>query len=401
LTLAPFARLMRRWSGLHPYNAIVTAEVVGELDPERLREEAHRALGELGYPGRLRFEAGGEDEPTSDAAFDACATRELNEPFGPDEVPFRIHVARAKGRTRVGITWDHWAAGGRSASWLALHGLSRALDAPIPNEPWPPQGRAGVPPARTTLHAMRGLVRDLLRMRHAFAPAAGDRDDLRVSAHTLALAPDVLARMNAAMRARGAAFQDLLLAALAEALAAATPERTKETRRRELALGIVVELGALSPNPFAFGNALGHFPVFASPDEAPVFDAMLASISEQTRARMSPDSYAQSLLELNVANLLWPLVKRSEKGRYFRRQWVLAGGISNIKMPSAFLAPPLGDRIASYRCYIPTGPLLPLVVLATRVRRAVVLTATFQTSAWRLEQREAILRILKERLESL
>jgi hypothetical protein len=392
---------MRRWSELHPYNAIVAAEVKGPLSVERLREEAERAVVELGHRGRLRFVVEEEPLPDADAGFDADATRELNDPFEAGDVPFRVFVARSGPLTRMGITWDHWAAGGRSAGWLALHGLSRALDLPIPNERWPPEGRASVPRSWPTPRATSGLVRDLLRMRRAYLPAAGDRDDLRVSACTVPLAPDVLPRVNAAMRSRGVTFHDLLFAALAEALAAATPGRAREARRRELALGIVVELGALSPNPFAFGNALGHVPVFVSPDETPDFDSLLASIAEQTRARLSPDSYAQSLLELRVANLLWPLVKRSEKGRYFRRQWVLAGGISNIKMPGVFLAGALGERIASYRGYIPTGPILPLVVLATRVRGALVLTATFQITAWTPEQRASILTSLASRLSSL
>ena len=282
-----FQAAMLRWRGMYPYNAVHVAELPGELDAARLSAAIDAHLTALGI-GRLTLdaprrryeyaagpvhvalpvlEANGHVLPVLEHEME----RHINEPFGPAAgessfEPLRFFAVRNGGSFHVGVSYDHFIAGGDSMVTL-LQGIAARYDGTYPaDEPAPglyPRAYARLF-ARNALAFYVGqylLPGMLLRSRRAVRPRYPHGDSKYNAFTSIELAPDVYANVRRTAKRWGVTLNDMLLAMLIRALSAEIPGRLAAKRRREIAIASVINLrGELEPGTReVFGQFLSSF----------------------------------------------------------------------------------------------------------------------------------------------
>lgn len=421
-----FQQLMYYWAGLHPYNAITIVKVAGPADVNRLRRamgKIHESLGISrlrSYDHTYELDVGSSEvvveemEATDRGDLEALAARatfELNRPFeASPSLPVRLFVLVREGYHYIGRTYQHWIGDAYSMNSLFCRVLAEYLDVEPPaglgatDRHCPPFRRVfltSAGPYRWCAHVAR-LAGELVRFGRCHRPAHGDESDVMAQARFPSLSDDTLPRLSAAARRLGVTVNDLMLAALAEAVAVATPERLLDGRRRNLALTSIVDLRPLRPERLqaAMGLYLSYFNVICPWDEAH-FERLLTTIHAQTMAAKARRVYLQALIELQLAVTLWPRIPLARRVAFFSRRKPVGGAVTNIRVPEVWLSGALGEAVSGWWRVASTGPLVPLVLTVTTAGGRLTCGIATRASGFRSDAVESIERVFCDRLAAL
>jgi hypothetical protein len=425
-----FQQMMYQWSQAHPYNAVGIIGLRGPANAARLQQAARAVLENLGMshvllePGGrgFRFQAGPSNLAVETLSPPACLSdhrvladrvgTELNHPFGAStQLPLRIFVFPGHHGHYVGLSYQHWIADGFAINHLIHRILTRYLElAPVdqsgPIAPCGPSDRR-VFERRLSWGRKAGIVynavRNLLQMRYCHSPSHGDRNDLRVETRLLDLPANILQRLRASARRREATVGDLLLAALAEAVALNTQDRLRFGRRKDLALSSVVDLRKdAHPKLAGFqGVYLGYLTVICRSAQMQNFDRLLRHIRDQTRSAKRNGSYLRTLVEMPVLSALWSRLPPAARARYCSNQMPFVGFLSNQRLASTWCSGPLAEYVTEYRSAAGTGPISLLTLSAATLADRLTLSLTSRVTGLSGHQVAAIAEQTCHRLESL
>lgn len=421
-----FQRLMRKWDELHPYNALAIAHVTGLPGADSLRRAAEALFAERGVArlsldgdracyepgqGRALVEKIGPLARDDSAVLAQIATEQLNRRFMPDGfLPVRFFVAPTESGHFVGRVYQHWIGDEYWLNELFYAALARCLETSPPGPPVvaglaPPRFRdafAGYFGVDGVLRHGAGVARELLRFRLCDGPSGPARDDLTDRVTFPAVPDDALERAKRRANRSGVTINDLAVASLAWTLHRMTRDRLKGGRRRDLAITSMINLRPLVPSrlPRETGLYLSHFNCFLRPDREGGFDGTLASVAAQCRGAKRTRSYLRGLLEIALADRIWPMIPRAERARYFSNQKPVAAGITNVRVEEGWTRGELGQRVVNVGRAASTGPMTPLALSVSTAAGVLKLGLTARSSLWSPEQAEEIGREFAARLTS-
>jgi hypothetical protein len=417
-----FQCAMLRWRALHPYCASHVIAVAAPLDEARLRAAIAGVLEECGITGlaldarRRRYEWRGgpasvalEIVDGGDAPFDAAARiieRTINVAFPRDGAfdPFRFFAVRAGERFLLGLTYDHFVAGGDSIVVLLTDLSDRYVGAT------PLATLSRYPPTYWLLFArhagelLRGLVAlpDLLAgWRRAIRPHFGNpANGTNGFAHAF-VDTARYAALRAAAKRFGVTTNDLLLALILRAVMPIASRRHHTGRRTEVALASIVNVRSdyQPPATAVFGQFLSSFRIVHPFVERQPLADIARAISRQTGRAKRARLYLVTLVALGAAALLWPFATPARRHRlYLKYHPVFAGftplGVDALRRRGT-------TREGDYLRAASTGPMSPMVVAATTAGAALRIGITFRTTALSRDDVDAVLASLLQDMDTL
>jgi hypothetical protein len=326
-----------------------------------------------------------------EAALATEVGRQLNTPFPTSGVfsPFRFFFLDAPGHPSLGVAYFHAMAGAESVVLLVrdiVHACG--LDAE----------RGLTPPVELHPQACRGwlvrhpgvLLRKLLELpalgralRRACRPGCRDPQDHTNGFVAFTLPPATLRRLSAAARAWGVTLNDLFLAGLLRGLAPLSEEQRKESSRRHLAVGCIVNtrshLGVDSRR--TFGLFLGSFLVFHSVPAGVPLRALATDIQRQTGRIKRDRRFMAAPVDMTLARLCLRALAPERRARFFPKHYPLWGGVTNMNLNPVWPQSDPGPGVDYLRA-VSTGPATPLVLSLTTVRNVVNVGLTFRTAVF-------------------
>lgn len=405
-----FQAAMLRWRGMYPYNAVHVAELPGTLDEARLSAAIDAHLTELGIARltldakRRRYEYGTGPAHVPlvvhDADGDALPVleremeRHINQPFGPTAgeasfEPLRFFAVRNGGSFHVGVSYDHFIAGGDSMVTL-LQGIAARYDGTYPaGEPAPnlyPRAYARLF-ARNPLAFYVGqylLPGMLLRSRRAVRPRYPHGDSKYNEFTSIELAPDVYANVRRTAKQWGVTLNDMLLAMLICALSAEIPDRLAAKRRREIAIASVINLRSeLEPGTReVFGQFLSSFLVSHAVPPDTTLETLARDVHAQTQRVKRRKLYLQTLYLLACGGLAWRFMTPEQHKQMYAKNYPVWGGISALNV-EAMWKEGIGEApVLHYLRAISTGPFSPLVLAPASVGDCLHIGVSWRTSAF-------------------
>lgn len=405
-----FQRMMLRWRELHPYNPVHVVHVPQALDLDRLRACIAGRVEALGLTGlvidkthwRFRYEGGPAQVELAVqnaggmplAALSHAIEREFNRPFdaAAQENPFRFLVIDDGAAFYLTLAYDHFVAGGDSIARLltgiALSYADAEGDAagPATVERYPPTYRTVfLHHPLWAIRAILGLPRMSASARRAHRPRYSNVEDAHNGFVYLRLEPPQLRALLGASKSWGVTLNDLLLASLLQALSPMAKGRRDEPRRTELAVASIMNIGndfkpgtreALSPRLAAF--RVGH----AVPEGIGLRE--LAQDVHAVTTRIKRDHrYLQSILGLALSAAIWPLLKPSQRHRFYPKHYPVWAGLTALNInPLWPHAKGAGAERLDYLRAVPTGPLCPMVLAATTTHDVMHIGIAFRTAAF-------------------
>lgn len=404
-----FQSMMLRWRVLHPYNAVHVVKIQQRLDKARLERDINDELLELGLTGfvlerdrrRFRFEGGPAAvvlRVTSCGEYPERVLRaemeaELNESFPSDGpmCPFRFFAVDSGESFHLGLAYDHFIAGGDSiavvlGSIVDRH-LGRGTAAAVvrPLEVYlPTLARLFVRQSLAVLVGISRLPQMISSCRRASRPpAAAAEDDANAFIHYRA-EPGELAAIIKVAKDWGVTLNDILLAATLLALAPLAAGRVEAPRRRELAVGSIVNIRQeLLPGPDrAFGQCLASFRVSHLVPEAITLRKLAQDVHVETDRIKRDKLYLVTLLALGLTGRLWPLLSdRHRRGFYFKHHPVWAG-VTMLNVNAYWSGPRLSSPPLEYLRTAATGPLSPIVIALTTAGDMLHVGISYRRSAF-------------------
>jgi hypothetical protein len=415
---------MLLWEETHPYNGAHVLRLAGPANVALWREAIEAAAGrrglgllaidrtratytlEPGGPIDLRpIEPGGS---SADEALWKAVRAGMNNPFpaGPHH-PVRWTIVNdpASDTHYLAAVYRHVAADAASLGAIIAEATSRYLGITPREEPAAgvlAGARAG---AAAPGKRLRGLVRAAglyFRLRRCHRMRL--RRDAGEETDFVALdAPrGLLGSLSAVTGRRGATVHDSFLAALASALAAATPGRREHPTRRSLALGFVADLrgeraGDDAPLP---GVRVGQAVIVIDEPDEPRSDVLLERIARLTRAEKVAGSLGGTPWRFLALSRLERWIPRAGARAWYRKVHPLAAGVSNVRWREEAFGG--GDRrVLAYYRIAPPGPALPLVVTPTTLGDNLTFGFSYHAGSFDRHEASRLAAMFIARLESL
>lgn len=373
-----FQQVMRLWDRVVPYNGVQMMRLRGQTDVSQINEAWRETLrctglGQTVVEGNQYLHRLPECEVVarvSDESMDQTVTRELNQRIDPDrDCSLRPFIIREAKSFIVGVTYLHWIADSVAIRLLMYQWLMRICGQPIAADSLETADRGYwhyFGPNSAHWHVADAAM-DLLRYRTRFGrvrPMA-ESGDYAVEWSWHETSPQVLPRLIDFAHEQGVTLNDVLLAALAEAVDrfGANPHaRGKD----ELAFGTVVDLrGGEDSTRELFGLFLGFTTTIVNERHLCDFDGLIRVISRQTALHKRKSAAASSQLRMAAALAEASLTTPEQWAAAYRKRMPMAAGISNVNMNRTGFAALHPHPLQRYFRAAPTGPLLPIVVSPT------------------------------------
>jgi hypothetical protein len=419
-----FQASMLRWRELHPYCASHVVAVESALDEDRLRTTIASVLAECGLTGlavdadrrRFAYEGG---EPSVDlrvvdgegAAFERAAREieaTINAPFPRSGRfdPFRFFAVRDGGRFLVGLTYDHFIAGGDSIVVL----LTDVADRYASEQPHALSRLDRYPSTYARLFAkhLPQLARGLLALpgllagwRSAIRPHVARPTDGTNGYVHFALDAAGFARLRAAAKAWKVTVNDVLLAIVLRAVGPLAAQRHHTGRRTQVALASIVNVRGdfQPPATTVFGQFLSSFRVVHPiPRDEPLRDLAQALSRQSLRAKQRK-LYLVTLLAMGTAALLWPFASLERRHRLYLKYHPVFAGLTPLDVNA--LRRHGTSRDGDYLRAASTGPMAPMVVAVTTAGAALRVGITYRTAALTRAEMQAVTQAMIQGMEGL
>lgn len=407
MRLNVFQQLMRSWTSLGPYNAGQAMRLCGHQDIQRWQESINpviTAIG-LGIP-RIQGDCVAFNAGTRvllqirNETLSAVIAREINKPFGTNEIPLRFFIIPDGDDHWLLTIYDHWVAD----SW-AIREFMRLILAGYCGAPADGQNTLHVTdePFERLFHHRRGSMAGPARIfraaRRYFKQRRSWRFDLTnpldfsagLSMYTL---PEkLLGNLIAFSKTNGCSVNDIFLAAMAMAIGQLTTAHRYKTRRRWWAggrvcvsVGSIVDIRSLADQPLdhTFGLFLSScINTFSKPEQQTLPD-LIRRASRQTRSFKNRCGAVAAFGELAVVKYFSELYGQPRhKALFFQKNCPLLAGASNVNLTGAWMeqSDGLGEVVQDYVRISPVGPLLPVVFALTTFRSRLNLCLTWRKAA--------------------
>jgi len=314
--------------------------------------------------------------------------------------PFRFFAVEAGQALHLGLAYDHFIAGGDSIVRLLQRlvedycGLAPAAAAP-PRFDLYPSGyrrlfsRQALPLARG-LSSWRSLIASCRRSVRPPYPKDGHGYNGVVFARLEAAESALLA---GTARAWGTTQNDLFLAIMLKALSPLVPERRQAKRRRDLAVGSIVnvrsDFGARAADGFV--PLLGSFRVaHPVPQDMPLRELARFVCSETTGIK-SRKLYLQTLLAIGLSGLQWRFLSDQERQRFHAKNYAVWAGVTPLQLNALWPEAKTYPFRLGYVRAVSTGPLSPIVVALTTLGDVVEVALSFRRAAFDRVRAEGLL----------
>lgn len=419
--LDPFQQAMLSWEALHPYNAVHAIRVDGAFDHDALCR-AISIVSDAAGVGEFRIDAvtqkfayspGGviavtqlADAVDSDELLCKVAAGELNTPFPPG-----VHVP---------LRWLAWNECDANAHWIVLvyqhvvadgvaaEALLRAVACGYRGDHDSDGGAAAITtiPAERLMHPIRRIgisrcfstamrIHKRLRVAHKM-PDERDRGD-SVDVQSAMIESGDVNRLYETCRAAGIGLNDLLIAALASAVAQATPDRHQSRRRRKIALATMLSTRPRDALRTVFGVYVTDAVLLVErPDVA--FDEVLQQVVDELRPWKADREQSAGVAAMRfwLVRHVWPLFGLPHDRRSYRKVFPICGGVSTANIRESEGTPLRG--VSRYVRVVPCGPAAPLALAATRLDDRLGLVLTHRLSSQSGSQARALLTSIRSRL---
>jgi len=309
-----------------------------------------------------------------------------------------------------GLAYDHFVAGGDSIARLLRRLVEdyyriAAAGAPPPHIDLYPPGyrrlfaRQVIPLARG-LSSWRQLIASCRRSARPPYPKDGDGYNGVVFAR---LAPAEPATLAATARAWGTTQNDIFLAIMLKALSPQVAERRQARRRRDLAVGSIVnvrrDFGARGAEGFA--PLLGSFRVaHPVPDDMPLSD-LARFVCGETSGVKRRKLYLQTLLAIAVSGLQWRFLSSEERQRFHAKNYAVWAGVTPLQLNALWPEAKSYPFRVGYVRAVSTGPLSPLVLALTTLGDVVEVALSFRRSAIDRRRAESLLTDIVHSIRSI
>lgn len=420
-----FQSSMLRWRELHPYCASHVIAVDAPLDETRLRAAIAGVIEACGLTGfhldadRRRFEFEGGPavvalevlDEVSASPFDVAAAQieaTINAPFprtGRFD-PFRFFAIRAGDTFLLGLTYDHFIAGGDSIAVLVTDIADRyvAHDAPVLGrlERYPPSyARLFLMHAGRLARGLVWLPGLLAGWRHAIRPHVPEPADGHNGFVHFYVEAARVARLRAAAKRWEVTQNDLLLALVLRAIGPIASRRHHTGRRTLVALASIVNLRAdfQPPASEVFGQFLSSFRVVHPLPRDESIEALARALSAQTRRAKRLKLYLVTLVALGAAALFWPFATPQRRQRLYLKYHPVFAGFTPLNVNALRRRGP--SRDGDYLRAASTGPMSPMVVAVSTAGAALRVGITYRTTALSRGDVEAVVQALVRSMETL
>jgi hypothetical protein len=398
-----FQRAMLQWNVLRPYNAVHGVRIAGPLEMARLRQVLETTLQRRGIsrlvldhrhgtyeyqPGQAQIEI---REVGATGAHPADLTvaleHELNTPFQIDGpfCPVRFFVIAEPGEFLLGAAYFHPIADAESMIVLLRGAVSTYLGDPaaypcVPFVCHPPRHD------RLWLHSPGLIVRKLLavpseirRHRRSIRMRVRAAADRRTRVRLMRVGGETVEQLVTKAKAWGVTVHDLLLAVLMQGLAPLAPQRSENRRRRNIALGTIVNVRADCgiDRERTFGLFLGSYVVSHPVPAGITLRALATDLRGQTAHLKRHKLFLATPLELALAGRVFNLCSTRRQEQFYQKYHPLAGGISNMRLDAYWQS---GEKVKplDYFRVVATGPTTPLVLSTTTWNRGMTLALSYQ-----------------------
>jgi hypothetical protein len=408
-------RTMQRWNDIHPYNAVHVAKVPRTLDRDYLisvigsQLENHGLTGLILNRGKGSYQyLGGsahvelkiiEKKSDRDIALHNEIEEQLNIPF-PDDgeiIPFRFFALPEKESFYLGIVYFHCIAGAESIVFL-LKGIANIYlqrDANSFSHPLDLYPECYGNPLHTPIFLLPGLaalpffIRD---MRRAYRPRYRTLNDQHNGFSFFTLRSDEFHALVKTGKVWGVTLNDIFLALVLKSLAPLASGRIKASRRRQIAVGSIVNIRKdLGINGLkTFGLFLGSFVVSHHVPEGISLENLAMDIHRQTSLIKRQNRYLGTPFELFSAQILISLFPPDGRKKFYSKYYPLWGGITNVNLNTYWEQKEDEKPIDYYRA-VSTGPVTPLVLSITTVRDALNIGLTYKTAVFSQKDVELII----------
>jgi hypothetical protein len=190
----------------------------------------------------------------------------------------------------------------------------------------------------------------------------------------------------------GITLNDIFLALILKSLAPLATGRMKTSRRRQIAVGSIVNIRKdLGINGLkTFGLFLGSFVVNHHVPEGISLKNLAVDIHKQTSMIKKHKFYLGTPFELFSAQLLISLFPPDSRKKFYPKYYPLWGGITNMNLNTYWEQKEDEKPIDYYRA-VSTGPLTPIVLSITTVRDVLNIGVTYKTAVFSQKEVELII----------
>ena len=417
-----FQRLVRQWDTVHPYNAAQVLRIGGKPSLLTIRRawQASLAALQLGPACVLGREFHFEAVNGNAADFDVTLcpagvclqehiSRQINEPFDQQELPFRPFVLEEEGSYYFGVIYQHWIADSASIRMLLREWFVRVYDpaaascqpVTVPNGGY--WSHFGPQRSRWRLGGQfLSLFRSASRFRRVRKIRTQGSSDFRMRFVQHSLPTGLLERLLGVARRNGVTLNDLFMAAIADVCDRFNPTR-HIPRRKDLAIGMIVDLRSRTRRDMSrvFGLFLGFANVICRREDFRNWPRLVRQISRQTRIHKETDSPQASAVWMFAALAAARFVPVNETFRFYRKHMPLSGGISNVNLNPTWAAQYHPGLLLDYIRVSPTGPMVPLVFTTTTLGEDLAFGLTYRAALFTDELAERIASTFQSQLVHL
>jgi hypothetical protein len=174
------------------------------------------------------------------------------------------------------------------------------------------------------------------------------------------------------------------MASILLALAPLAAERTRQPRRRELAVASIVNIredfgpaARAAVSPFLASFRIAH-PV---PDGTGLRELVRAVHAEAARVRAKRLDLL-SLLALAVSAAMWPFLSPRQRARFFVKYYPAWAGVTTLNVNALWGSDGGREAPFDYLRAVPTGPLCPMVFAVTTVKDVLHVGVSYRTAAF-------------------
>ena len=410
--LNTFQQTMVHWDDLHPYNAVHSVKIFGQLNFERLNCVINTSLERHGLTnlmldhseGTYHYLGGPAQHGVKPLANEGELLpeieRQLNTRFIRDKVfePFRFFVAPGQDSFWLGVAYFHPIADAESIVRLLKELVENySSDEPVRVGHFARyQDDQNVAPVRVLTKKLWALPSLAINLRRSCRPAYRDSLNLQNGFLYFSMSSGCLAALKDTAKTWQVTINDLFLGLLLKSLMPLAEKRISGKRTR-LSVGCVVNSrSALSLNSKdAFGLFLGSFIVsceLAAGGTCMKPNSSLMQLSkhvqQQTKAVKEAKLYLGAPLEMRFGQLMLPFFSLERRKRLYQKHYPLWGGITNLNLNS--LWPAIEQHRIDYFRAVSTGPVTPLVVSLTSVGNRLNVGVTFRSTVFSTQDVENV-----------